>query len=138
MAPTSQLKISELFSVRGFVCVVTGGGTGIGLMCAQALAANGSFAILISNFQYFFSGKGGVCTGSERRSAGGGSWASEEDGRCEGFLLGLISEHSFFYKEKIKVEGEREGGSFFFSFLFSQLGKWVGFFDKSLVLMWVI
>jgi len=32
----------KLFSVKGYVCVITGGGTGIGLMAAQALAANGA------------------------------------------------------------------------------------------------
>jgi len=42
MAATHQLKAEHLFSVKGYVCVVTGGGTGIGLMCTQALAANGA------------------------------------------------------------------------------------------------
>ena len=37
-----QLKISSLFDVSQLKCVVTGGGTGIGLMCTQALAANGA------------------------------------------------------------------------------------------------
>lgn len=41
MAATHQLKVQDIFSVKDFVCVVTGGGTGIGLMCSQALAANG-------------------------------------------------------------------------------------------------
>lgn len=41
MAATHQLKVQDIFSVKDFVCVVTGGGTGIGLMCTQALAANG-------------------------------------------------------------------------------------------------
>lgn len=41
MAATHQLKARDLFSVKGYVCVVTGGGTGIGLMATQALAANG-------------------------------------------------------------------------------------------------
>lgn len=44
MAATHQLKARDLFSVKGYVCVVTGGGTGIGLMATQALAANGTFA----------------------------------------------------------------------------------------------
>ncbi|KAK3337667.1 hypothetical protein B0T19DRAFT_455555 [Cercophora scortea] len=39
---TGDLKAERLFSVHGWVCLVTGGGTGIGLMCAQALAANGA------------------------------------------------------------------------------------------------
>jgi len=42
MAETHHFDASKLFDVSGFVCVVTGGGTGIGLMCSQALAANGA------------------------------------------------------------------------------------------------
>lgn len=42
MAATHQLTARDLFSVKGYVCVVTGGGTGIGLMASQALAANGT------------------------------------------------------------------------------------------------
>lgn len=42
MASTESLNVSRLFSVQGWVCVVTGGGTGIGLMATQALAANGA------------------------------------------------------------------------------------------------
>lgn len=39
---TEELQISKLFSVKDYVCVITGGGSGIGLMAAQALAANGA------------------------------------------------------------------------------------------------
>jgi len=42
MASTHDLEAYKLFSVKDYVCVVTGGGTGIGLMCTQALAANGA------------------------------------------------------------------------------------------------
>ena len=48
MASTHQLKIQDLFSVKGYVCLVTGGGTGIGLMATQALAANGMNATPLS------------------------------------------------------------------------------------------
>ncbi|KAK3500496.1 hypothetical protein B0T13DRAFT_510613 [Neurospora crassa] len=42
MVGTHNLQASKLFSVDGWACLVTGGGTGIGLMNAQALAANGA------------------------------------------------------------------------------------------------
>lgn len=37
-----ELTLQNLFDVTGRVAVVTGGGTGIGLMCTQALAVNGA------------------------------------------------------------------------------------------------
>jgi NAD(P)-dependent dehydrogenase (short-subunit alcohol dehydrogenase family) len=42
MVETSELESKNLFSTEGFVALVTGGGTGIGLMATQALAANGA------------------------------------------------------------------------------------------------
>ena len=37
-----QLKASKLFDVSNYTAVVTGGGSGIGLMITQALVANGA------------------------------------------------------------------------------------------------
>ncbi|TVY60647.1 Short-chain dehydrogenase/reductase SAT3 [Lachnellula suecica] len=42
MVSTEELRAEHMFSMKGHVCVVTGGGTGIGLMATQALAANGA------------------------------------------------------------------------------------------------
>ena len=47
MASTSDLHVQRIFSVKDYVCVVTGGGTGIGLMATQTLAANGKFSTAI-------------------------------------------------------------------------------------------
>lgn len=42
MASTNELHLERLFSVKDYVCVITGGGSGIGLMAAQGLSANGT------------------------------------------------------------------------------------------------
>ena len=42
MAHTSNLGPKSLYDLSGLVAVVTGGGTGIGLMISQGLAANGA------------------------------------------------------------------------------------------------
>lgn len=47
MAETHHFHAHKLFGMQGQVCVVTGGGTGIGLMATQALAANGAKVYII-------------------------------------------------------------------------------------------
>lgn len=42
MVDLKDLTIDSLYSVKGWVCIVTGGGTGLGLMTARALCANGA------------------------------------------------------------------------------------------------
>ncbi|RFU24709.1 hypothetical protein B7463_g11625, partial [Scytalidium lignicola] len=44
---TASIKAANLFNVEGLVAVITGGGTGIGLMMARALAVNGAHKVYI-------------------------------------------------------------------------------------------
>lgn len=47
-ALTSDLSLSALFGVQGKVCVVTGGGSGIGAMIATGLAQNGAKVYVVA------------------------------------------------------------------------------------------
>lgn len=47
MASNEDLKSSKLFDVSHVTAVVTGGGTGIGLMITQALVANGAKVYIV-------------------------------------------------------------------------------------------
>ncbi|KAK2046667.1 short-chain dehydrogenase/reductase [Colletotrichum somersetense] len=44
---SASIDAADLFSVKGLIAVVTGGGTGIGLMIAQGLEANGAIVYII-------------------------------------------------------------------------------------------
>ncbi|CAA9961266.1 Short chain dehydrogenase/reductase [Pyrenophora teres f. maculata] len=47
----ADLDPNTLFGVKGLVAVITGGGTGIGLMIAQALEANGAIVYILGRRQ---------------------------------------------------------------------------------------
>ena len=41
-----EMKAAQLFDVRGQVCIVTGGASGIGLACGEVMAENGARVFL--------------------------------------------------------------------------------------------
>ena len=42
MAQQTDYSVQSLFNIKGWTCIVTGGGTGLGLITANALASNGA------------------------------------------------------------------------------------------------
>lgn len=70
MASNESLLAGKLFNVDGFKAVVTGGGSGIGLMITQALVANGATVYIcgrreepLQKVAELYSGKGGPNAG---------------------------------------------------------------------------
>lgn len=66
----THLTAQKLFTVPGFKAVVTGGGTGIGLMATQALVQNGATVYItgrrddpLQKVAEMYSGKGGEGAG---------------------------------------------------------------------------
>lgn len=45
---SSDLSVSSLFSFKNYVCLITGGATGLGEMAAQAFVQNGARVIIAS------------------------------------------------------------------------------------------
>jgi NAD(P)-dependent dehydrogenase (short-subunit alcohol dehydrogenase family) len=50
---TASLRIENIYDLKGRIALVTGGGTGIGLMIAQGLAANGVKGIYVPKISKF-------------------------------------------------------------------------------------
>lgn len=51
MTDQVNLRVSELFDFRNYICLVTGGATGLGEMAAQAFVQNGAKVIIASRKQ---------------------------------------------------------------------------------------
>jgi NAD(P)-dependent dehydrogenase (short-subunit alcohol dehydrogenase family) len=51
MATNKDLSSQTIFGIKGLVAVITNGATGIGLMAAHTLAANGARVYIVSRRQ---------------------------------------------------------------------------------------
>ncbi|KAF2104378.1 dehydrogenase with different specificitie [Rhizodiscina lignyota] len=47
MSNNQDFELNQVFNIKGKVALVTGGGSGIGLMCTQALAVNGAKVYIV-------------------------------------------------------------------------------------------
>jgi NAD(P)-dependent dehydrogenase (short-subunit alcohol dehydrogenase family) len=47
MSNNTEFQLGNVFDVKDKVALVTGGGSGIGLMCTQALAVNGAKVYIV-------------------------------------------------------------------------------------------
>ncbi|KAI1372076.1 NAD(P)-binding protein [Hypoxylon crocopeplum] len=73
MASSHPLSASALFSLKDYVAVVTGGGTGVGLMTAQTLAANGAKVYITGRRADVLETSARVHGSPERLGSSGGS-----------------------------------------------------------------
>ncbi|KAI1841481.1 hypothetical protein JX265_009952 [Neoarthrinium moseri] len=73
MASSHPLSASSLFCLKGWVAVVTGGGTGIGLMITQALASNGAKVYITGRRTDVLETTARVHGTAERLGSGGGA-----------------------------------------------------------------
>lgn len=53
MASTKDLSAQTIFGIKGLVAVITNGATGVGLMAAHTLVANGARVYIVSRRQDF-------------------------------------------------------------------------------------
>ncbi|OKL62188.1 hypothetical protein UA08_02472 [Talaromyces atroroseus] len=68
-----QFRLENLFNVRNKVALVTGGGSGIGLMATQALAVNGAKVYIVGRTEEKLERVAELYSTTERQGGGGGS-----------------------------------------------------------------
>ena len=120
MASTNDLRSSTLFSVKGWTAIVTGGGTGLGLMTANALAANGVKVYItgrrvekIKNAEMNDSESGGSITAiqmdvTDKQSIQDFAKTMSEKEKCVNLLVNNAGATSVNYGDKWTPEGKPE------------------------------
>ncbi|KAK4553970.1 hypothetical protein LTR86_008811 [Recurvomyces mirabilis] len=117
MADLKDLSAQSLFNVKGWVAVVTGGGTGLGLITAKALAANGVKVYItgrrvekLKDAEMLDSSSGGSITGlqmdvTDKDSIKAGVKEISGKEKCVNLLINNAGVTSVNYGEKGMPEG---------------------------------
>ncbi|KAI1459637.1 NAD(P)-binding protein [Annulohypoxylon moriforme] len=113
MASPHPLSAAALFSLKGYVAVVTGGGTGVGLMIAQTLAANGAKVYITGRRADVLDTSARVHGAPERLGGSGGSIVS--------LVMDITSKDSV--KAAVATITEKDG---FVNTLVNNAGMWGG------------
>ncbi|KAJ3336868.1 hypothetical protein HDU93_002023, partial [Gonapodya sp. JEL0774] len=101
MTNTADLKVKSLFDVSGKVCLVTGGGTGIGKMYAAALVRNGARVYIASRKASVIEAAAEEINAAYGRGGGGG--------KCIPITMGLKNKADCDALAKAVAEREPEG-----------------------------
>ncbi|KAI1080931.1 NAD(P)-binding protein [Whalleya microplaca] len=99
MASPHPLSAAALFSLKGWIAVVTGGGTGVGLMIAQTLAANGAKVYITGRRADVLATSARVHGSADRLGAGGGEIVP--------LVMDVTSKESI--RGAVAAVGEKEG-----------------------------
>ncbi|KAI0114175.1 NAD(P)-binding protein [Hypoxylon sp. NC0597] len=113
MASTHPLSAAALFSLKGYVAVVTGGGTGVGLMIAQALAANGA--------KVYITGRRANVLETSARVHGSPERLGPDGGSIVPMVMDVTSKNSI--KSAVAEIAENDG---FVNVLVNNAGVWGG------------
>ncbi|KAI0381300.1 NAD(P)-binding protein [Hypomontagnella monticulosa] len=113
MASPHPLSASALFSLKNWVTVVTGGGTGVGLMIAQTLAANGA--------KVYITGRRADVLETSARVHGSPEKLGPQGGSIVPLVMDITSKESI--KKVVAEIGQKEG---FVNILVNNVGIWGG------------
>ncbi|KAI1302864.1 NAD(P)-binding protein [Xylaria venustula] len=113
MAAPHPLSAAALFDLKGWVAVVTGGGTGVGLMIAQTLAANGA--------KVYITGRRADVLETSARIHGARDKLGENGGEIVPLIMDVVD------KESIKnAVSEIEAKESYLNVLVNNAGIWKG------------
>ncbi|KAI1773177.1 NAD(P)-binding protein [Hypoxylon cercidicola] len=113
MSPPHPLSAAALFSLKDWIAVVTGGGTGVGLMIAQTLAANGG--------KVYITGRRADVLETSARAHGFSEMLGPSGGSIVPIVMDITSKDSI--KKVVAEITQKEG---YLNLLVNNAGVWSG------------